>query len=61
MTFILFVVLVLQGHPPIQNSREMGGIDECMSEAADILKHEPPENGSLQAGCVVVAARTNGT
>ncbi len=61
MTVIVFVVLVLSGHPPVNNFREVGSLEECMNEVSFILKNEPPANGSLQAGCVLVGAKTSGT
>lgn len=61
MTVIIFVVLVLSGHPPITNYREVASLEECMSEVALILKNQPPDNGSLQAGCVLVGAKASGT
>lgn len=55
MQVILFIVLVIAGQPPVRQAAPIASVEECGEAVKEILANkEPPSNGSLQAGCVLV-------
>lgn len=54
MKVVFFVVLILQGQPPVSYHEEVASFDKCLSMQKDALEAGPPAGGNIQAGCVLI-------
>ncbi len=60
-TFLIFVVLMLPGQPPVKHHAPMASLEECMEAVHDILVKGVKGNHSIQAGCVIQPSTAEGT
>lgn len=60
-TILMFVVLMLPGHPPVKHHEPVPSLDECLAAVHDILVKGVEGNISIQAGCVVQSGKAEGT
>lgn len=60
-TILMFVVLMLPGHPPVKHHEVVPSLDDCLTAVHEILTKGIEGNHSIQAGCVVQPGKAEGT
>lgn len=58
---ILFIILLMPGHEPEKDSKEVASVQECHRQLTLLLAAKPPKGGQYQAGCMVMDASGSDT